>query len=59
MKDIRVMQLFSNALDWIYDHTEAFHGEQEYIRALKHIGMTDEEIREVVEEGWPRKEIGT
>lgn len=50
MCDERVRKLLSNAIDWIYEHTEGF-GEDEFKRALKHIGMSDEEIQTAQEGG--------
>lgn len=49
MSDSRVRELFSNAIDWIYEHTEGF-GNDEFVRALRHIGMSEDEIYAVVSE---------
>ena len=46
MSDERVRKLLSNAIDWIYEHTTGF-GEDEFIRALKHIGMSEDEINQL------------
>lgn len=47
MTDKRKAELFDYAITWIWEHTEN-HGVQEYLRALKHIGYTQEEILEEI-----------
>lgn len=42
----RDRELFEEAVQWIWEHTIGF-GEDEYIKALKSIGMTDSEIKEL------------
>ena len=43
----RTKELLYEALGWIYEHTRGF-GEDEFIRALTHMGLTSEEIRHVL-----------
>lgn len=40
----RDRELLENAIDWIWEHTISL-GEEEYINALKKIGMSDSEIK--------------
>jgi hypothetical protein len=41
----RKIELFDEVLGWIWMHTEA-EGKEEYVRALKQLGFTEEEIVE-------------
>lgn len=43
----RKAELFDNAILWIFEHTEGY-GIEEYSRALKNIGFTDEEIKKQI-----------
>lgn len=45
MDESRAIKLLQQALCWIYEHTEGY-GEDEYVRALRHIGMSEQEIQE-------------
>lgn len=47
MTNRRKVQLFDKAIEWIWEHTED-EGVQEYLKALKHIGYTQEEILEEI-----------
>ena len=40
----RDRELLENAIEWIWEHTIGL-GEDEYIQALKKIGMTESEIK--------------
>jgi len=41
----RKAELYNNAMDWVFDHTENL-GYYEYIGALKNIGLTRAEAEE-------------
>lgn len=47
MVNERKFELFDNAMLWIFEHTEGY-GVEEYVRALKNIGFTAEEIKEQI-----------
>ena len=47
MTDTRKAELFDKAIEWIWDHSEGYDV-QEYLKALKHIGYTKEEILEEI-----------
>jgi hypothetical protein len=47
MTNARKAELFDKAIEWIWDHSEGYDV-QEYLRALKHIGYTQEEILEEI-----------
>ena len=45
MTDERKIQLFDEAITWIWEHTEEY-GMKEYVNILQHIGYTPKEIAE-------------
>jgi Holliday junction resolvasome RuvABC DNA-binding subunit len=43
----RKMELFDNAITWVWEHTQE-HGKEAYINALKQIGYSEQEIYDEV-----------
>ena len=58
MTNERKIELFDNAIGWIWDHSEGYDV-QEYLRAHKHIGYTQEEIlEEIANNNFDEEDVG-
>lgn len=47
MAKAREDKLFASMIDWIYEHMS---DDDEFVRALRHIGFTEKEIADIKEE---------